>query len=218
MGHILEKHRIEVSAFGLWGWNHISPDPDERRQSLEQLDRAIGFARSLGAGILITGGGQIPGATVEENAVEFGKVFPPFVEKARNAGLRIALYAVHGNSFLTGAESYERVWDHVPEVGIKLDPANIMHHGEDYLPILQKHGDRIFHVHIKEHLYLDGELVSQPAAGMGDIHWGKVMAFLYEHGYDGYLSIEPHGRLWSRPPLRRTMLLLTRRHIEQFLL
>jgi len=72
-------------------------------------------------------------------------------------------------------------------------------------------------VHIKEHLYMDGELVSQPAAGMGDIEWGKIMAFLYEHGYDGYLSIEPHGPKWGRPPLRRTMLLLTQRYIRQFL-
>ena len=64
---------------------------------------------------------------------------------------------------------------------------------------------------------MDAGLASQPAAGMGDIAWGKVMAFLYEHGYDGYLSIEPHGPKWSRPPLRETMLLLTQRHIGQFL-
>ena len=50
-----------------------------------------------------------------------------------------------------------------------------------------------------------------------DIEWGKVMAFLYEYGYDGYLSIEPHGPKWSRPPLREKMLLLTQRYIGQFL-
>jgi hypothetical protein len=44
-----------------------------------------------------------------------------------------------------------------------------------------------------------------------------VMAFLYEHNYDGYLVFEPHGPLWSRPPLREKMLLLTKRCIEQFL-
>jgi sugar phosphate isomerase/epimerase len=76
----------------------------------------------------------------------------------------------------------------------------------------------VFYVHIKEHLYLGGALVSQPAAGMGDIEWGKVMAFLHEHDYQGYLSIEPHGPLWSRPPLRRKMLLLTQRYIRQFII
>jgi len=31
---ILERHGVEASALGLWGWNHISPDAAERRTSL----------------------------------------------------------------------------------------------------------------------------------------------------------------------------------------
>lgn len=215
---ILDKHGIRAAAFGLWGSNHISPDPVERQESLERLERAIGFAEILGAEVLITGGGQIPGASLEENVAEFIKVFPPFVEKAQQAGLKVALYAVHGNSFFDSIEAYERVWEHIPDVGIKLDPANIKHHGDEYLPILRDHGNRVFYVHIKEHLYMDGELASQPAAGMGDIEWGKIMAFLYEANYDGYLSIEPHGPIWGRPPLRSKMILLSQRYIQQFLL
>jgi sugar phosphate isomerase/epimerase len=140
------------------------------------------------------------------------------VEQAGEADLLIALYPVHGNSFFQGIADYERVWESVPDVGIKLDPANILHHGDDYLPILRDHGERVFHVHIKEHLYVDGELASQPAAGMGDIEWGKVMAFLYEAGYEGYLTIEPHGPVWGQPPLRRAMLLLTQKYMDAFLL
>jgi sugar phosphate isomerase/epimerase len=52
---------------------------------------------------------------------------------------------------------------------------------------------------------------------MGDVQWGKVMAFLHEHGYKGYLSIEPHGRLWGRGEMRRQMILLSRRYISQFI-
>ncbi|NQT53528.1 sugar phosphate isomerase/epimerase [bacterium] len=218
MRQAMDQHGAHASALGLWGWNHLSPDPAERQQSHDHLTRAIGFAQDLGASILITGGGQIPGASPEENAAEFIKVFPPFVEQATAAGLKIALYPVHGNSFFSTIADYERVWEKVPDVGIKLDPANIKHHGDDYLPILRDHGDRVFHFHIKEHVYMDGELVSQPAAGMGDIEWGKCMAFLYEHGYDGYLSIEPHGPLWSRGERRLRMLLLTQRYMSQFLL
>lgn len=217
MRDILDRHGVRTSALGLWGWNHISPDSDEQQKSLGQLERAIEFARTLGARILITGGGQIPGASLEENVAEFVKVFPPFVERAQKAGLKIALYAMRGNSFFTSTEAYERVWEHIPEVGIKFDAASFLHYGGDYLPILRDHGNRVLYVHIKDNLYMDGERALQPAAGMGDIQWGKVMAFLYEHGYDGYLSIEPHGS-WSRPPLRRTMLLLSQRYIRQFLL
>jgi sugar phosphate isomerase/epimerase len=218
MRKILDRYGVDCSALGLWGWNHIAPDAEERRISLGHLERAIQFAETLGAGVLITGGGRIPNGTSEQNVAEFVKVFPPYLAKARVAGLKVALYSVHGNSFFDSIEDYKRVWEHIPDVGIKFDPANIQHHGDDYLPILLDYGDHIYYMHIKEHLYMDGQLVAQPAAGMGDIQWGKVMAFLYEHNYTGYLSFEPHGPLWGKPPLRNKMLLLTKKYLAQFLL
>ena len=217
MRAILDKHGAYASSLGLWGWNHLAPDADERGRSLGYLDRAIEFAQMLGARVLITGGGNIPAASPAENAAEFLKVFPPYLEKAQRAGLKVAMYLVHGGSFFAGVSDFLPVWKQLPEIGIKLDPANIRHHGDDYLPILRDAGDKIYHVHIKEHLYMAGQLASQPPAGMGDIQWGKVMAFLYEHNYTGNLTIEPHGPIWSKPPFRRKMLLLTQRHISQFI-
>ncbi|MBS3763132.1 MAG: sugar phosphate isomerase/epimerase [Planctomycetes bacterium] len=217
MRAILDDNGVAACALGLWGWNHIARSDEEREESLGHLDRAIEYAQILGTEILITGAGEIPDASPEENTEEFCRIMLPYVEKADEAGLKIALYPVHGNSFIKGLEDYQRIWEQVPDVGIKLDPANIRHSGEDYLPILRDAGDQIYHMHVKEHLYMDGELVSQPAAGLGDIEWGKIMAFLYEHDYDGYLSVEPHGPKWSQPPLRRKCLLLTRRYIGQFM-
>lgn len=218
MRRILDRYGVRAASLGLWGWNHTAADAAEQRASLANLERAIQFGEMLGAEILITGGGQVPGGTLAENVAAFVDVMPPYVAKAKQAGLKVALYAVHGNSFLDGVAAYEKVWEHVPDVGVKFDPANLLHHGDDYLPMLRHHGDKIFHVHIKEHLYMGGQLVAQPAAGMGDIQWGKVMAFLYEHNYQGYLCFEPHGPLWGKPPLRSKMLLLTKQHLSQFLL
>ena len=218
MREILGRHGARCAALGLWGWNHLSPDAAEREESHRQLGRAIDFAETLGASVLITGGGKIPDASIDEQADEFARVFPPVIERAKAAGLTVAMYAVHGNSFFESVAAYEAVWERGMDVGIKFDPANWQHHGDDYLPIVRDHGDRIAYVHIKEHLYMDGGLASQPAAGMGDIAWGKILAFLYEHGYGGYLSFEPHGPKWSRPPLREKMLLLSQRYIKQFLI
>jgi len=218
MRKILDKHGVGVSALGIWGWNHLSADTAEREEAHEMLNRAINFAQTLGAEVVVAGGGDIPDASLENKVEEFGKVFPPFLDKIEKAGMKVAMYAVHGNSFFDSIECYERVWEQFPQVGVKYDPANWAHHGDDYLAMIQLHGDKISHFHIKEHVYQDGKLVSQPAAGMGDIHWGKVMAFLYEHGYDGYLSIEPHGPIWARGEMRHTMLRLTKKYISQFLL
>lgn len=218
MRAIHDKHGVRCSMLGLWGWNHLAPDPAERATAHEMLGRAIDFAATLGASVFVTGGGDIPGATLNEQVAEFLKVFPPFLERIEKAGMKPAMYAVHGHSFFDSIEAYERVWEHVPQIGIKYDPANWRHHGDDYIAVVRRHGDKVAYVHIKEHLYHEGDLASQPPAGMGDIAFGKVMAFLYEHGYDGYLSIEPHGSIWSQGEMRKRMILLTQRHISQFLL
>lgn len=217
MRAIHEKHGVSASMLGLWGWNHLSPDASERETAHLMLNRAIEFAKELGAEFLVTGAGDIPGEPVGRKIKEFLQVFPPFLEKIRQAGLQVAFYAVHGASFLDSLETFEQVWSHVPELKMKYDPANWQHHGDDYLEVVQRYGHKIGYVHIKEHLYKDGQLVSQPAAGMGDIAWGKVMAFLYEHNYEGWLSIEPHGGIWSRGAMRDKMLLLTKKYMGQFL-
>lgn len=218
MRDILDSRGVGCSMLGLWGWNHLSPDADERAEAHEMLRRAIELGRVLGAEVLTTGGGSMPGATLEQHVAEFAKVFPAFLEGIEAAGMRPAMYAVHGNSFFDGIDAYQRVWEQFPEVGIKYDPANWRHHGDDYLAVARQCGDRIAHMHIKEHVYHHGELASQPAAGMGDIEWGKIFAFLYEHDYNGPLSIEPHGPIWSRGDMRRKLLLLTQRHISRFLI
>lgn len=43
----------------------------------------------------------------------------------------------------------------------------------------------------------DGKLYDNPPAGIDVINWRAFFATLYQHGYDGYLSIEPHSRTWQ---------------------
>jgi sugar phosphate isomerase/epimerase len=214
---ILATYGVKCVMFGLWGWNHLAPDPAERQQAHAMLRRAIAFGQILKADVLTTGGG-VCSAVLAENVAEFNKVFPPFLQDMAAAALRPAFYAVHGKSFFDCIEAYEQVWETLPQVGIKYDPANWRHHGADYLAVLRRYGNKVAHLHIKEHLYHHGELASQPAAGMGDIEWGKVFAFLYEHGYTGPLSIEPHGPIWSQGEMRRKLLLLTQRAISPLLI
>jgi sugar phosphate isomerase/epimerase len=218
MRAIHDKYGAHACALGIWGWNHLAPDPAERAEAHAMIDRAIEYAQVLGADHLILGGGEIPEAPLEQKVEEFLKVFPPILERIEKLGIVPVFYAVHGNSFFTTIEAYEAVWEHLPNVYIKFDPANWCHRGHDYLKIMRDHSDKIGYMHIKEHVYMDDELVSQPAAGMGDIEWGKVMAFLYEADFRGYLSCEPHGPKWSRAPLREKMLLLSKKYLSPFLL
>ena len=218
MREIHQQHGVGVSMLAIWGWNHLSPDRAERAEAHQMLDRAITFAQELGAQVIGMGAGEIPGEPLGRKVAEFRQVFPPFLQRMREAGLQPVFYAVHGNSFFDSLAAFEAAWEHLPEIKIKFDPANWRHHGDDYLEVVRRYGHKVGYVHIKEHLYHDGQLASQPAAGMGDIAWGKVFAFLYEHDYDGWLSIEPHGPIWSRGVMREKLLLLTKKYISQFLL
>lgn len=215
MRAILDTYQVECSSLGIWGWNHIAADAAERAEANRQLDRAVEFAQVLGAPILIAGGGEYS-QNLDENVRAFADVMGPRAERARAAGVRTAIYGFHGG-FLRSAAAYERLWQALPDVGLKFDPANVDHAGEDYVDILLRHGRRIWHVHVKEHLNHGGHVAAEPAAGMGDIHWGKVIGLLYEAEYDGYLTIEPHGERWSRGELRRKMIVLSQRHVRQFL-
>ena len=183
------------------------------------FDRAIDFARQLGAEVIVTGAGDLAHEPLGRKVNEFLKVFPPFLDKIRDAGLKLALYAVHGASFLDSIEACERLWEHLPDVALKFDPANWDMHGDDYLELARRYGNKIGYVHIKEILNHNGpKALSQPPAGMGSIEWGKLFAYLYEHDYSGWLSIEPHGPTWSKGAMRQKMLLLTKRYIDQFLI
>jgi len=217
MHEIHARHGVRVSMLGIWGWNHLSSNPAERAEAHKMMDKAISFAQILQADVLSTSTGDIPGEPLGRKVAEFRQVFPPFLERIQAAGCKPVFYAVHGNSFFNNLAAYEAVWEYMPEVKIKYDPANWSHAGEDYLEVVQRYGHKVGYVHIKEHLYMNGRLVSQPAAGMGDIQFPKVLAFLYEHGYDGWLSVEPHGGVWVRGEGRRRMLTITRRYIGQFL-
>lgn len=125
---------------------------------------------------------------------------------------------MHGASFLDSLEAYEKLWEIYPMVGMKIDPANLRGVGIDYLPFFIQHTPMMYEVHIKEAIQIDDNpWVSQPAAGMGDIMWGKIFAFLYEANWNKYMVVEPHGQLWGRGELRFKMLKLTRRYMSQFI-
>ncbi len=215
---IHQKYGTKAAMLGTWGFNPLATDPAERADVHKLIDRQIEFAQVLKAPWLVTSCGQIHGEPIGRSIAEFARTFPPILERIRKAGLKVAFYAVHGNSFLDTVATLERVWEVCPDLKLKYDPANWKDHGEDYLDLARRWGHKIGYVHIKDHMYLNGRSIAEPPAGMGDIEFPKVIAFLYQHGYDGYLSIEPHGGTWGRGELRRKNILLSKKYLEPMLI
>lgn len=217
MAAIHQKHGTRAAMLGTWGFNHLAADAAEREEAATLLDRQIEFAQVLKAEWIVTSCGQLYGEPIGASIPAFVKHFAPVKEKVQKAGLKLAFYALHGHSFLNSLALMERVWEIMPAMKLKYDPANWRLHGDDYLDIVRKYGNKIGYVHIKDQMYIDGRSVSEPPAGMGDIEFPKVLTFLYQHNYDGYLSIEPHGHIWGRGELRRKNILISKRYIETML-
>lgn len=70
-----------------------------------------------------------------------------------------------------------------------LDPANFVQCDEDTITAFEKLKPYIGYVHIKDSLKEDKSIVP---AGKGDANIEYILKSLYENGYDGFLSLEPH--------------------------
>ena len=69
------------------------------------------------------------------------------------------------------------------------DPANFVQCGEDTKNAYNLMQDYIEYIHIKDAKNSDGTVVP---AGMGDGNVEWLMKQLFENGYHGFLSLEPH--------------------------
>lgn len=219
MAAIHAKYGTRAVMLGAWGFNHLATDPAQRKEAHDLLDRQIQFAQMLKAQWIVTSAGQVPDEPVGRSVNEFASVFPPLLEKVKAAGLKIAFYALHSASFLDSLTTLERVWELIPEIKLKYDPANWRGHGDDYLAIPKRYGHKIGYVHIKDQVMENGRVTFEPPAGMGEIAFPTILAYLYQHSYDGILSLEPHGDIWcwGKPEIRRKGILLGKRYLERML-
>lgn len=101
---------------------------------------------------------------------------------------------LHENEKGIYGDTAERCADLMKELGCDnfravFDPANFVQCGEDTRKAYEALKEHIAYVHIKDAFLADGRVVP---AGSGDGNVEYVLEKLFEAGYDGFLSIEPH--------------------------
>ena len=69
------------------------------------------------------------------------------------------------------------------------DFANFVQARENTLEAYQLLKDSIAYIHVKDALWEDGSVVP---AGYGDGHVEQILTDLFDSGFDGFLSLEPH--------------------------
>lgn len=69
------------------------------------------------------------------------------------------------------------------------DPANFVQSKQDTLYAYENLKEYIAYMHIKDAKFIDGSVVP---AGLGDGNVEEILKRLFDKGYDGFLSLEPH--------------------------
>ena len=182
------------------GWKNFgSTDPEELRQSHEELRTALRDAADYGASLVLlvpeTVDAEMPyDRAYDRSIAEIKKVLP----RAEKRGVRIGIENVWNNFLLSPREvaayvdAFESEW-----LGAYFDIGNVAKHGwpEQWIRIL---GDRILRLDVKG---FSRDVMNErgPAAGFeadigeGTIDWAAVGEALDDIDYQGWATAEESG-------------------------
>ena len=101
---------------------------------------------------------------------------------------------LHENEKGIYGDTADRCIDVMKELGCEhfravFDPANFVQCGQDTKYAFDNLKEYVEYMHIKDARFEDGKVVP---AGMGDGNVAYVLKGLFENGYQGFLSLEPH--------------------------
>lgn len=217
----VEKAGLEISSLGYYP-NPLHPDPDHREMVISHLRRVIRAAELLNVPIVGTFIGRDKFMTLEDNWVEFEKVWPPIVKFAAEHNVKIAIENCPmlfsndewpgGDNLAVSPSIWRKMFEIIPDenFGLNLDPSHMIWQFIDYIRAVYDFGDRIFHVHAKD-LRIDREQLYQRGIlslgmgwqiprlpGLGEVNWGQFISALYAVGYDYVVSIEHEDRAFEK--------------------
>lgn len=179
---------------GLFKLSLDDPAIDEHRGELGV--RCLEMAQMLGAGVMVI----FPYFRTDRDEPEdvwpdvLVEDFQRVADLAAERGITIAVenepicYAATGQSLARLLDEIDR-----PNCGANWDPANhFVYRPEDFRGGYEALGERIVHVHVKDHAVDDQGNRRTVPAGEGEVDWpGQVRALLGD-GYQGLMVVETH--------------------------
>jgi sugar phosphate isomerase/epimerase len=158
----------------------------------ELLPASIEYAKQVGARQIIAFGferGSRPPGLPPDEILE---IFQRAARQVAQAGLQLAI-EVENNFWADTGERTAAIMRRVgePGFGVNWDPGNAFEAGDTPFPNgYQAIRPYVQHVHFKDAVRKpDG---SAGYAIQGDIDWAGQIRALYEDGYEGFVSVEPH--------------------------
>jgi sugar phosphate isomerase/epimerase len=209
------RHRLDDAGIGVDCYDVYTEfgrrDPAFRRAQLDAAERAFDRAVALGAAAALV----LPGATEEGVAMDTARGW--YVEAlqacrplARGRGLGLLAANLGSQAALCGTSRQLRDLARSvgPDLGLVFDVGNFLMAGESPLAALDRIGDLVAHVHLKDWRIeapradcaagggfrgRDGRCFVSVALGAGEVPLGAAIERLRHRGYRGALAIEYEG-------------------------
>ena len=192
-----EKYGVAVGSMGRWGMDRIAGDGSIIEKSLHDDKTVIDAALIIGCPVYNVGINYIDSMTYYENCMNAIKYLSALLDYIKGKDIKLATYNCDWSNFVYNDKAWSVIHTALPELGIKYDASHCAYRGDDYMKELRDWGSRVYHVHLKGVVIIDGERYDDAPAGLDQINWGALLDVLYTKGYDGMLSIEPHSNYWT---------------------
>jgi sugar phosphate isomerase/epimerase len=178
--HQLEDYELKLAALHLGAI--MTSSEDRRRKLTDYAKRAIEVASEIGCRIIVEGGPD----RQSEPFKPFLKSLEELVPILEGTEIKIGLEN-HYRNWIQYIQDYEHIFQHVdaPSIGITIDTGHFTSAGVDPAEVAMRFKDRIYHVHIKDHIG-----TQSVALGTGQTNNFGMVKVLKESGYSGYLSQE----------------------------
>lgn len=244
----LKEYGLIISSLAYYD-NNLDCNLGKRAFINNHVKKCIDAAVMLGAPMVGTFAGRNINKSIRDNFTEFETVFDALVGYAEKKGIKLIIencpmegWQVNGlpGTISFSPELWEEMFKRVPSknFGLNFDPSHLLFQLIDYIDVIPKFTDRIFHVHAKDAEVIDDKLKWYGVfnrqlykgdrhefgywrfrmPGLGQVDWGKFIKALKENGYNGVLSIEHEDSLYEGSEKKiKEGLLLGKKHIEKFI-
>jgi len=217
---LMARHGLSISSLAYYD-NNLDRDPVRRAAVNAHLRKVIDAASLLGVERVGTFVGRNSDKSVADNFDEFESVFSALVAYAGERGVKLMIEncpmvgwqkpGTPGTISFT-PELWDEMFRRVPasNFGLNFDPSHLVFQRIDYLPLVDRFADRIFHVHAKDMMVFEdrfrtfgvfnrqlwennpetGGFERPRIPGLGLVDWRAFLCRLRDAGYDGFVSIE----------------------------
>jgi sugar phosphate isomerase/epimerase len=217
---MMDRHGLEISSLAYYD-NNLDRDPVRRAFVNAHVRKVVDAAALLGVERVGTFVGRNIDRSIAANFDAFETVFTGLAAYAEDRGVKLMIENCpmvgwqkpgEPGTISFSPELWAEMFRRVPaqNFGLNLDPSHLVFLRIDYLPLVDRFSDRIFHVHAKDMMVFEdrfrhfgvfnrqlwdrapetGGFERPRMPGLGLVDWRAFLCRLRDAGYDGYVSIE----------------------------